>query len=63
MINDWYRLNMELVLTANKISGTELSTYHDDLARQLEQRKTSSMHNHRESGIRKLLKRILRTCY
>ena len=61
MINDWYRLNMEVVLTANKLSGVELGAYHDGLIQKIEQRRTLLTHANKESWVRKTVKRLLRT--
>lgn len=61
MINDWYRLNMEVVLTANKLSNIDPGTFHDALAQQIEQQRISSARKHRGSIILKLCRQLLRS--
>jgi len=58
MINDWYRLNMEIVLTANQFNGIEAGVFHDGLARQIEQKRLSAATTEKKSNVRGLLKRI-----
>jgi hypothetical protein len=58
MINELYRLNMEVVLTANKLRGIDPGTFHDGLAQQFEQERSSR--KHRGSIILNLCKRVLR---
>lgn len=59
MINDLYRLNMEVVLTANKMRATGPGAIHDELIRKMEQQRRSLSNTPRESRIWKLCKRIL----
>lgn len=41
-MNDWYRLDMEVVLTANKFRGIEPGDLHDGIARQIKHSRMSS---------------------
>lgn len=63
MINDLYRLNMEIVLTANKFSGIDAGEFHDGLVRQIEQQRLNTFQssgNTRSWKFWKLIRRIVK---
>lgn len=61
MINDMYRLNMEVILTANKFRGMEPGVFHDGIARQIEQSRLSSSYASDKNRILNFFRKLLGT--
>ncbi len=61
MINDWFRLNLEVAMTPNKFSGMELAVSYEELTRHAAQDNTSPVYSDEATGNRKFWKRILKS--